>query len=163
MATECDNEEIVIEESVRSSFYEFLDEIAEEVFTEILDAWALRLLSGGGKDAFFEGFTKAGEFSGSIVSTINQWLRLELPDALIANMPAKNKNLLDFLFQQMNSPSEDNQLNATETLVFLVHLSQSNIKLFQDLYLYMVQQVQQIQFNMPKILQENNLGKAEKY
>ena len=41
MAEDCDNEQIVVEESVKESYYEYLDSHArEQVFKNIFNHWA---------------------------------------------------------------------------------------------------------------------------
>ena len=46
MASDCDNDAIVIEDSVRRSFYTFLDQTAHKVFLEIYNEWAKRIITG---------------------------------------------------------------------------------------------------------------------
>ena len=44
MAEDCDNEQIVVEESVKESFYGYLDSHArEQVFKNIFNQWALNI------------------------------------------------------------------------------------------------------------------------
>jgi hypothetical protein len=44
MANDCDNDSIVIEDSIRQAFFEYLDQSARVlVFKNILDSWALRI------------------------------------------------------------------------------------------------------------------------
>ena len=47
MASDCDNDSIVIEESLRREFFSFLDEIAPQVFETIFNAWSINLIAGG--------------------------------------------------------------------------------------------------------------------
>jgi len=44
MANDCDNDSIVIEDSIRQAFFNYLDQSARQlVFKNILDSWAQRL------------------------------------------------------------------------------------------------------------------------
>ena len=44
MAEDCDNEQIVVEESLKSSYYSFLDSHAREhIFKNIFTQWALNI------------------------------------------------------------------------------------------------------------------------
>ena len=46
MAEDCDNEQIVVEESIKNSFYNFLDSHAREhVFKNIFNQWASNIPS----------------------------------------------------------------------------------------------------------------------
>ena len=40
MASDCDNESIVIEDSLRSTYFRFIDLIAPQVFEQIFNLWA---------------------------------------------------------------------------------------------------------------------------
>ena len=40
VANDCDSDDIVIEESVRKSFYTFIDTVAHQVFSEVFNSWA---------------------------------------------------------------------------------------------------------------------------
>ena len=40
MASECENDDIVIEESLRESFFDYIDKICGNVLKNILDTWA---------------------------------------------------------------------------------------------------------------------------
>jgi len=45
MANDCDNESIVIEDSIRSEYYKFLDNSSrQKVFKAILNHWASRIV-----------------------------------------------------------------------------------------------------------------------
>lgn len=43
MADYCDNDSIVIEESIRTSFFNFLDHISPLVFDSIFNLWAMKI------------------------------------------------------------------------------------------------------------------------
>lgn len=54
MASDCDNDSIVIEDSMRREFFQFLDDISPQVFEQVFNAWAANLLAGG-KGIFVRG------------------------------------------------------------------------------------------------------------
>lgn len=44
MANDCDNDSIVIEDSIRKTFYKYMDGLSRvKVFKQILDFWALKI------------------------------------------------------------------------------------------------------------------------
>ena len=45
MASECEDEGIVIEESLRESYFEYIDQICDIVFKEVYDEWAGKILA----------------------------------------------------------------------------------------------------------------------
>jgi Exportin 1-like protein len=44
MASDCDNDSIVIEDSLRQEYFQYLDEIAPSVFEKVFNTWAKNLL-----------------------------------------------------------------------------------------------------------------------
>ena len=56
LASEVDDESIIIEQSLRESFFEYIDSIADTIFGEVLNFWADRVASyrAGAQDTFFE-------------------------------------------------------------------------------------------------------------
>lgn len=47
MASECDNDSIVIEDSIRQNFYVFMDKVAFQVFDQVFNQWAQKILESG--------------------------------------------------------------------------------------------------------------------
>jgi len=45
MASECEDEGIVIEESLRESYFGYIDQICDIVFKEVYDEWAGKILA----------------------------------------------------------------------------------------------------------------------
>lgn len=44
MANDCDNDSIVIEDSIRTAYFKFLDGASrEKVFKQILDTWSMKI------------------------------------------------------------------------------------------------------------------------
>ena len=47
MASDCDNDSIVIEDSIRQNFYHFMDKIASQIFGGVFNLWAQKILESG--------------------------------------------------------------------------------------------------------------------
>jgi hypothetical protein len=62
LASEVDDEAIVIEQSIRESFFDYLDTISNTIFNDVLDYWANRLTihNSGTTDTFFEAALSSG-------------------------------------------------------------------------------------------------------
>lgn len=130
LASEVDDEAIVIEQSIRESFFDYLDTISNTIFNDVLDYWANRLTihSSGTTDTFFEAALssapgKLSEFARCIIEVINSWRKVELPDETIINLPTRNASLMALLFKEMGSQDEDNLEAAKECIVGLLRLS----------------------------------------
>jgi hypothetical protein len=46
IASECDNDSIVIEDSVRRKFFDFIDSISHQVFDGVFNNWAQKINLG---------------------------------------------------------------------------------------------------------------------
>lgn len=47
MASDCDDDSIVIEDSVRQNFYVFMDNVAYQIFDQVFNQWASKILEAG--------------------------------------------------------------------------------------------------------------------
>jgi preprotein translocase subunit SecF len=47
MASDCDNDSIVIEDSIRQNFYTFMDKVAYQIFDQVFNQWASKILEAG--------------------------------------------------------------------------------------------------------------------
>jgi len=47
MASECDNSSIVIEDSIRQNFFGFMDKVAYQIFAQVFNQWASKILEAG--------------------------------------------------------------------------------------------------------------------
>jgi hypothetical protein len=47
MASECDNSSIVIEDSIRQNFFGFMDKVAYQIFDQVFNQWASKILEAG--------------------------------------------------------------------------------------------------------------------
>jgi len=96
MASDCDNDSIVIEESMRREFFTFLDEIAPQVFETIFNAWSANLIQGGlgqivrplnGRVAAQPAQNereqlKMQKMRSKLVEAFYNWIKLKLPDTV---------------------------------------------------------------------------------
>lgn len=90
MASDCDNDSIVIEDSIRNNFFNFLDNIAPQVFSQIFNQWAQKLLVGGlglvvrssAGQAPPESLDtlKMQRLRSKLVDAFYNWIKLKLPD-----------------------------------------------------------------------------------
>jgi Exportin 1-like protein len=89
MASDCDNDSIVIEDSIRQNFFQFVDAIAPQVFDQIFNQWAQKLLAGGLGLVTRESAPRQGEsletlkmqrLRSKLVEAFYHWIKLKLPD-----------------------------------------------------------------------------------
>ena len=87
MAEDCDNEQIVVEESVKESYFYFLDSHARQyIFQNIFNQWALNIpnlpqQSDPNKVIFLQN---------RLMDTFLSWIRLSLPTEVYENMLVEN-------------------------------------------------------------------------
>ena len=110
MANDCDNESIVIEDSIRKGFFDYLDNSAKVlVFKNILDAWSERLpqialaISPG----------KLDKLKAKINETFLAWIKLRLPSEVFKTLVANNPNLIALIFSELQSDDNENLEAAT--------------------------------------------------
>jgi len=75
MASECENEQIVIEESLRESFFDFIDASAQAVFGDVFNNWAQKI-SGSDK-------AEVGGVRERLMSAFYEWIKLKLPTEVV--------------------------------------------------------------------------------
>ena len=75
LASECEDEGVVIEESLRESFFDFIDNISPVVFKDIFNSWAEKIINN--KDE------ENASIKNAIVYSFWQWIKLKLPKELI--------------------------------------------------------------------------------
>jgi hypothetical protein len=104
MADDCDNESIVIEDSIRDSYFGFLDSRARvSVFQSIFDHWAKNI-------SLVDDVKKASQLKGALMETFLAWIKLRLPDEVFKNLVVECPNLLALVFQQMADAQDDENL-----------------------------------------------------
>jgi hypothetical protein len=100
-ASECEDENIVIEESLRELLFDFMDQIVEQVFVEILTPFCNQNTSVD---------LKIG-----VIKAFYQWMRLKLPDQIIMNLP--DSNILEFIFNEIKDANDDLIENCTDCII----------------------------------------------
>lgn len=90
LASECEDDEIVIEETLRQSYYNWMDEISEGIFKDGLEKWAAGLRSGEVAAALMNGNEKDGkllsELKFQLMDTHYYWVKMTIPDYCIIGM-----------------------------------------------------------------------------
>ena len=129
MADDCDNDEIVVEESVKESYYNLLDSHAREhVFKNIFNQWALNiptLIQNQSVDS-----SKVTFLENRLMDTFLAWIRLALPNEVFENLLAENGALIELVFAQLSSEDHDNVKVAVDCIVELMTISQNSRKKF---------------------------------
>lgn len=78
MADDCDNESIVVEDSVRSNFFNYLDSQAQNsVFKAIFNFWAENLPMLQNTDT-----NKTNMLKCALLETFRAWIKLRLPEVV---------------------------------------------------------------------------------
>jgi hypothetical protein len=91
MANECDNDSIVIEESIRSSFFNFLDQISPQVFEQIFNLWAMKI----NKFQLYDvDEYKLQKLKLKLIDAFYNWIKIKLPDSVFANLTQSYPDLL---------------------------------------------------------------------
>ena len=135
MASDCDNDSIVIEDSVRQNFFNFLDSIASLVFDQIFNAWAQKMVAGGfgqisrtggigaSKSEQDRETLKLQKMRSKLVEAFYYWIKLKLPDPVYEGLVKNNSELLQLVFQELENNSDENMENATNCVIELIHVS----------------------------------------
>lgn len=98
-ASECEDENVVIEESLRERLFDYIDVIVDQVFTQILQPFCVENASIS---------LKTG-----LVKCFYQWMRLKLPENSIINL-TQNRVILEHIFNLIKNESDD-QVNESAT------------------------------------------------
>lgn len=145
MAEDCDNEQIVVEESMQESFYKFLDAHAREhIFKNIFNQWALNiptLLSNQAVDQ-----SKVTFLQNRVMDTFLAWIRLALPAEVFENLLPENPAMVDLVFQQLGSEDDENvqvAVNCVVELMTIGRVKKNNFGAFLDLVMSKVQPLQE--------------------
>jgi hypothetical protein len=117
MAHDCDNQSIVIEDSIRKAFYAFLDANARlNVFMNIFETWSLKLGS----------LTEPNLLKREIILTFTAWIKLRLPDEIFENLTAECPTLITLVFREIESEDSDNYEAASACAIELLCLSRTH-------------------------------------
>ena len=106
MADICDNDSIVIEDSIRQSFFMFMDNIAPQIFENVFNSWAIRLLQSGlgvasqgsaggmpNNNQELEAL-KMQRLRSKLVDAFYCWIKLRLPDKVFESLTSTCSTLL---------------------------------------------------------------------
>lgn len=118
MAHDCDNESIVIEDSVRKSFFNFLDSIAGEVFDKIFNLWAMKINTY----QFNEDDYKSQKLKYKLIDAFYHWIKIRLPDQVFANMVENYPEIIKLVFAELEGEEESLE-NATNCVCELILLA----------------------------------------
>ena len=142
MAEDCDNEQIVVEESIKESYFYFLDSHARQfIFLNIFNQWALNIPSLPQQDDP----NKVTFLQNRLMDTFLSWVKLSLPTEVYENMLTENVAMVDLIFQQLTSEDEDNLQVAVNCIVELMQLSRiekNNFGAFRSVVMTKVQMLQ---------------------
>ena len=113
LASEYDDESIVMEQSLRDSFRSYLGNMSTTIISEVLNYWATKLQmhrSGSNIDAFFAGSnqTTLNHFARSILGATNAWRKVDLDIDTIVNLADANAGLMQLMFVEMRSEEQEN-------------------------------------------------------
>ena len=120
MANDCDNESIVVEDSIRTQFYQFLDSVSQEkVFKAILDHWSSKISAEVPS-------TKLDQFKKQILDAFYCWIKLRLPREVFVNITTDCANVFPLIFSELSSSNEANVEVAANCAVELLILSNND-------------------------------------
>lgn len=85
MASDCDNDSIVIEDSLRSNYFKFLDNVSGQVFDQIFNLWAQKINHQVINVQSTEDY-KLQKLKSKLVDAFYNWIKLKLPDEVIINL-----------------------------------------------------------------------------
>lgn len=97
-ASECEDENIVIEESLRESLFDYIDDMSKIVFTQIYNEWSQKLSDD------------QTVLRVLIANGFYRWIKMKLPSETIVNITQANQALLDMIFGSMDKPDLDDEL-----------------------------------------------------
>mmetsp|Transcript_24280 Transcript_24280/g.37459 ORF Transcript_24280/g.37459 Transcript_24280/m.37459 type:complete len:214 (+) Transcript_24280:315-956(+) len=143
IASECENDDIVIEESLRESMYNNIDLVCVNLLTEGLNKAAEDILSG---THHLFASTPADRkplemrlLKLELVRSMTSWMKLKLPNQIICDIHKTNSAMFNLIFSELNEPqqSEDNYTAATDCIIQLLTLSKKSRE-FKDLADFML-------------------------
>ena len=82
----------MIEESLRESFFQFIDTRTQVVFKDVFDKWALQIMNMDKKQHEVRTLKK------DIMSAFYEWIKLKLPKEVLVMLSDVSPNLLQMIF-----------------------------------------------------------------
>ena len=158
MAEDCDNEQIVVEESIKESYYNFLDSHARtHIFKNIFTQWVCNLHSLNVEPA------KLTFLQNRLMDTFLAWIRLALPAEVFENIMAENRPVVDLVFEQLASGDDENVQVAANCLVELMkssRLAKNNFASFLDLVFAKQEALQELTL---RVIASGDCERAEQF
>ncbi|CDW74356.1 arm repeat-containing protein [Stylonychia lemnae] len=158
MASDCDNDSIVIEDSLRSNYFKYLDEISGRVFEQIFNLWAQKInqqvINLESTDDY-----KLQKLKSKLVDAFYNWIKLKLPDEVITNLTTQFPDLIQFVFSELENKDE-NLENATNCVIELITLSRKDPAKFESIREAVIQKVGSLMSRVDQAIDERdeNLG-----
>lgn len=115
MASECEDEGIVIEESLRESFFDYIDQICDVIFTNIFGSLSMNLLKAGNSNQ-----QSIVRLKDELCQAFHKWVFLRVPDECIVNLVNGNQSILQLIFSEVmvtEQMNEENVEHATDCII----------------------------------------------
>ena len=167
MADDCDNEQIVVEESLKQSYYHFLDSHARlHIFKNIFSKWAENLpllVNNANAQNDQAQKTKVMLLHNRLMDTFLAWIKLALPAEVFDNLLTENQPLIDLVFQQLGTDDDDNLHVATSVVVELMkntRVAKNKIAPFIDV---VVSKQQALQEMVQQVIESGDNERAEQF
>eukprot|EP00347_Sterkiella_histriomuscorum_P023855 403333152 len=154
MATDCDNDSIVIEDSLRRSFFTYLDNLSQIVFEQIFNQWAQKINTQVVTENTTEDF-KFQKLKSKIVDAFYQWIKLRLPDEALQNMTQQYPDLLALVFNELDNKDE-NLENATNCVIELISLSRKQPEKFASIREAVVEKISRLTHRVDQAVKEKD-------
>ena len=163
MASECEDDGIVIEESLRESYFDFIDIICDDVLQHIYNQWSTKLITTGADQVDKMDLIILKD---SIVYGFYKWIQLRLPDQTIIDLPTKNNGTLELVFMQLNQTGysqqeEDSVTNATDCITQLLSVSKKKKELFKPLIEFLNGKIQLLADHVPRVVEQKDVTLGE--
>jgi hypothetical protein len=140
MADICDNDSIVIEDSIRQSFFNFMDNISQQIFEGIFNYWAGKLLQSGLGVAASKTHQSAPgtaiptdrqeiealklqRLRSKLVDAFYCWIKLRLPDQVLETLTTNCASLIQLVFAELETNKDENLENATNCVIELISVA----------------------------------------
>jgi hypothetical protein len=155
MADDCDHESIVVEDSIRSSFFNYLDtQAGSVVFKGIFDQWAQNM-------ALISDKKKVGQLKCALFETFLAWIKLRLPDPVFQNLVNECPSLMQLIFASLSQEEDDTLQEAVNVVIELISLSRRDE--FVSIRNYVLGNIDSLQSQVVLVLQEGDAEKADMF
>ena len=152
MADDCDHESIVVEDSIRSSFFNYLDSQAQTtVFKNIFDQWAKNLPQLQQKQDVLKH---------ALLETFLAWIKLRLPDEVFNSLVPECPHLMALVFQSLGqSDDHDSLQEASNCVIELIQLSKR--EKYPAIKAYVLSNIESLQSHVMTVLQDGDSERAD--